>query len=244
MVVSTVAEAEAIRREVLDLEPHVRALDSAVPGQWAVRRLYGYVDWRSQDTVEPETRWPVTEQAATDRRLLSVLDQSRRGVSVEEVRRTHQALLRATTAGSGSGYSVDLRRRDLQTHRREIRIRYLRLTGMRRFDLVRSRAVFIGEPIAKRVRGTGRSPPRSRPRRRGRSRYSATASCATGGIVAHLVTRDRHFVLVGSGVEMKTGSSSACQNCAHLSGRVRIGDDAHDHEFLDAGTPVTPSVSR
>lgn len=92
MDVSTVAEAEAIRREVLDLEPYICVLDSDVPEQWAVRRLYGYVDWRSKDTVEHETRWLVTEQAAIDRRLLSVLDQSRRGVSAEEVRRARAAM--------------------------------------------------------------------------------------------------------------------------------------------------------
>jgi hypothetical protein len=94
MDLDTAAEAEKVRRAVVGLAQVVERLDSRVPRQWAVRRLYGYVDWRSHDAVCRERRWLSSEQAAIDRALLSVLDQSRHGRSVGEVTRARAGMER------------------------------------------------------------------------------------------------------------------------------------------------------
>ncbi|MET8424505.1 hypothetical protein [Nocardia sp. NPDC004860] len=92
MALEAVAEAEQVRREVIRLSDQVRTLDSNVPEQWAVRELYGYVDWRSRDALSREIHWLSEEQSAIDRALLSILDQSRSGQTADEIRRARAGL--------------------------------------------------------------------------------------------------------------------------------------------------------
>jgi len=85
MDLSTVAEAETVQRDVVHLTVQVNALDPNVPRQWAVRRLHGYVDWRSRTALENENDWLKREQAPIDRALLTVLDQTRHGQSAVDI---------------------------------------------------------------------------------------------------------------------------------------------------------------
>lgn len=94
MDVSSAAEAEVVRRGVVALAPVVDLLDGRIAREWVVRRLFGYVDWRSRDALGRQWRWLEGEQASIDRALLSILDQSRPGRSSEEIHRARDGLER------------------------------------------------------------------------------------------------------------------------------------------------------
>ncbi|WP_194816903.1 hypothetical protein [Nocardia sp. XZ_19_385] len=74
---STIEEAERVRHEVVARHDEAQALDTNVEAQWAVRRLYDYVNWRSSATLIHGIESLEREQTELDRALLTVLDKVR-----------------------------------------------------------------------------------------------------------------------------------------------------------------------